>query len=97
MPILLGVYMMTAATGTMGGEDDNGTLELVVAMPLPRWQIVMMKAIALIVVSFVRPPDWRLVNAFRSRGSSDDGSGCDGRTACVAAYWLRGRSWWLSW
>ncbi len=53
MPIILGVYMIMAATGTLGGEEENGTLELVVAMPLPRWQIVMMKAIALMVVSFV--------------------------------------------
>lgn len=53
MPIILGVYMIMAATGTLGGEEENGTLELVVAMPLPRWQIVMMKAIALMVVSFI--------------------------------------------
>jgi ABC-2 type transport system permease protein len=52
-PIILGVYMIMAGTGTIAGEDDNGTLELVVAMPLPRWQIVTMKALALALISLI--------------------------------------------
>ena len=53
MPIVLGVYVIMTSTSTLAGEEDNGTLELVVAMPLPRWQIVVMKTAALAVVIFL--------------------------------------------
>lgn len=52
VPIILGVYVITISTGTLAGEEDNGTLELIVAMPLPRWQIVAMKSVALSIVLF---------------------------------------------
>lgn len=53
VPVILGVYVITASTGTLAGEEDNGTLELIVAMPLPRRQIVLMKAAALAIVIFL--------------------------------------------
>ena len=51
IPILLGIYCIIASTSTLSGEEDNGTLELIVAMPLNRWQILTAKAIALSVVA----------------------------------------------
>lgn len=50
MPVILGVYVIMVSTDTLAGEEENGTLELVVAMPMPRWQIVTMKAAALGIV-----------------------------------------------
>jgi ABC-2 type transport system permease protein len=50
MPVILGVFVIMLSTGTLAGEEDNGTLELIVAMPLPRWQVVAMKSAALAVV-----------------------------------------------
>jgi len=50
IPILVGIYCIVASTSILAGEEDNGTLELIVAMPLGRWQIVTAKAIALSVV-----------------------------------------------
>lgn len=50
IPIILGIYVIMTSTATLAGEEDNGTLELVVAMPLPRWQIVAMKTVALSLV-----------------------------------------------
>lgn len=50
MPIIMGVYVIIVGTGTLAGEEDNGTLELVVALPLPRWQIVATKFAALALV-----------------------------------------------
>ena len=41
IPIILGIYAIITATGTLGGEEDNGTLELILAMPLERRQIVI--------------------------------------------------------
>jgi ABC-2 type transport system permease protein len=53
MPVLLGVYMIIAGASMIAGEDDSGTLELVVTMPLRRWQIVTVKFISLAVVSLL--------------------------------------------
>ena len=50
IPILLGIYCIIASTSTLAGEEDSGTLELIVAMPLSRWQILTAKAVALSVV-----------------------------------------------
>jgi len=51
IPILLGIYCIIASTSTLAGEEDNGTLELIVAMPLSRGQVLSAKAIALSVVA----------------------------------------------
>ena len=46
MPIVLAIYAVLDGTGTLAGEEDSGKLELVVTLPIPRWQIVAVKAIA---------------------------------------------------
>ncbi|MCA9884016.1 MAG: ABC transporter permease subunit [Anaerolineae bacterium] len=53
LPIIFGVYIIMAGTGTLAGEEENGTLELVIAMPLPRWKILVTKALALMIVAFL--------------------------------------------
>lgn len=45
--VLVGIYCIVTSTSTLAGEEDNGTLELIVAMPLGRWQILTAKAVAL--------------------------------------------------
>lgn len=50
LPIILGIYVILLATGTLAGEEENGTLELIVALPLKRWQIIAMKTASLLVV-----------------------------------------------
>jgi ABC-2 type transport system permease protein len=47
LPLLLAIYAIINGTSTLAGEEDNGTLESIMALPLPRWQLVMSKAIAL--------------------------------------------------
>jgi ABC-2 type transport system permease protein len=47
VPIIVCVYAVINGTGTLAGEEDNGRLELIVALPTPRWQIVAVKALAL--------------------------------------------------
>lgn len=49
-PIILGIFAIISGTAILAGEEDNGTLELVLASPLRRWQIVSMKALALGIV-----------------------------------------------
>ena len=50
IPILLGVYAILTATATLAGEEDNGTLELLLTTRMKRWQIVTAKAVALVDV-----------------------------------------------
>ncbi|UCG23627.1 MAG: ABC transporter permease subunit [Chloroflexota bacterium] len=47
VPILASVYALINGTGTLAGEEEDGRLELIITLPLPRWQIVTVKAIAL--------------------------------------------------
>jgi ABC-2 type transport system permease protein len=47
VPVILCIYAVINGTGTLAGEEDSGRLELIVALPIPRWQIVAVKAVAL--------------------------------------------------
>lgn len=47
VPVILAIYAVSTGTGTLAGEEDDGRLETIVALPIPRWQIVAVKAIAL--------------------------------------------------
>ena len=47
IPVILAVYAVINGTGTLAGEEDNGRLELIISLPIPRWQIVAVKAVAL--------------------------------------------------
>jgi ABC-2 type transport system permease protein len=47
IPLILAIYAVISGTGTLAGEEDDGRLETIVALPIPRWQIVTVKALAL--------------------------------------------------
>ena len=49
IPILLGVYAVMTSTAALAGEEDAGTLELLLSTRLTRWQIVTAKAIGILV------------------------------------------------
>jgi len=57
VPIIISVYAIINATGTLAGEEDDGKLEIIVTLPIHRWKIVATKAaavgIALFLVLFV--------------------------------------------
>jgi ABC-2 type transport system permease protein len=50
LPILLAVYAILAGTQAIAGEDNDGTLEMIVTLPLRRWQVILAKGMALTVV-----------------------------------------------
>jgi ABC-2 type transport system permease protein len=52
-PVIVGIYAIINSTGTLAGEEDNGRLELIVTLPVPRWQIVATKAIATGIALFM--------------------------------------------
>lgn len=45
--LLTGIYAVVAGVSALAGEEDSGTLELILALPLPRRQIVLVKALAI--------------------------------------------------
>ena len=53
IPILLSIYALINGTATLAGEEDNGTLELMIAMPLARWQIMTVKAVAMVIATLL--------------------------------------------
>ncbi len=57
IPLILAIYAVIDGTGTLAGEEDDGKLELVVTLPIARWQIVTVKAlahgIALLLILFI--------------------------------------------
>jgi ABC-2 type transport system permease protein len=53
VPLLTGIFAVINGTGTLAGEEEDGRLEMIVTLPLPRWQIVTAKAIALNISTFI--------------------------------------------
>lgn len=53
MPLVAAIYGIINGTGTLAGEEEDGRLEMVVTLPLPRWQIVTAKALALVISSIL--------------------------------------------
>jgi ABC-2 type transport system permease protein len=49
MAVVISIYAVVNGTGTLAGEEDQGSLENVIALPLPRWQVVTAKALAVAV------------------------------------------------
>jgi ABC-2 type transport system permease protein len=53
MPLIAAIYGIINGTGTLAGEEEDGRLEMIVTLPLPRWQIATAKALALTVSSVI--------------------------------------------
>lgn len=53
LPLIAAIFAIINGTGTLAGEEEDGRLEMVVTLPLPRWKIVTAKAIALSISSII--------------------------------------------
>ena len=51
--ILAAIYAIIDGTGTLAGEEESGILELIVTLPLTRWQVVVSKAAAMAIAAFL--------------------------------------------
>jgi ABC-2 type transport system permease protein len=49
VPLVIAIYAIVNGTGTLAGEEEAGTLELILSQPLARWQVVVTKAVAMMV------------------------------------------------
>ncbi len=47
MPVVLAVYIVMAAVGSVTGEIESGTMDFLLAHPLPRWRVALEKYAAL--------------------------------------------------
>ena len=52
-PLILAIYAIIAGSSALAGEEDAGTLELILSFPIPRWQVVITKAIAVAITLFL--------------------------------------------
>jgi ABC-2 type transport system permease protein len=53
LALLLAIFAVMQGTAALVGEEEQGTLELVATLPLPRWQIVLSKGVALLLTALV--------------------------------------------
>lgn len=47
-PIFVMIYAATSGAGATAGEEERGTLDLLLANPIPRWRVVVEKAVAMV-------------------------------------------------
>jgi ABC-2 type transport system permease protein len=76
VPLLVSIYALINSTGTLAGEEEDGRLEMMVTLPLPRWQVVVAKALALslallIIILFVSLVTSGVFLAIRSQLETD--------------------------
>lgn len=48
-PLLVMAYTVIAGGGATAGEEDKGTLDLLLANPIPRWRVLVEKSLAFLV------------------------------------------------
>lgn len=53
MPLVASIYAIINGTGTLAGEEEDGRLEMLVTLPLPRWKIITAKALALNISTLI--------------------------------------------
>jgi ABC-2 type transport system permease protein len=52
-PILLLAFAVSYGAGIIGSEEENGTLDLLLATPVPRWRVILEKFGALVVFTVI--------------------------------------------
>ncbi len=52
-PLVLAVYAVTFAGSIVGGEEERGTLDILLSTPVPRWQVIVEKSAAFVVALVV--------------------------------------------
>jgi ABC-2 type transport system permease protein len=50
LPLYLAVYLVLLGIGATAGEEDRGTIDLLLSTPIPRWQLIVEKYLALLVI-----------------------------------------------
>ena len=53
LPLLVGLFGVVAGINALAGEEDEGTLELLAALPISRPQLIITKAVALVFAAAI--------------------------------------------
>lgn len=48
-PLVLAVFAVMYGAGMVGGEEERGTLDILLSTPVPRWQVIVEKSAAFVV------------------------------------------------
>ncbi len=51
--LTIAIYAVLTGASALAGEEEDGTLEITLSLPMPRWQIVLAKALAMAVALLV--------------------------------------------
>jgi ABC-2 type transport system permease protein len=89
LPLLVAAITLTIGGGATAGEEERGTLELLLANPIPRWRVVAEKAIGMAVLSAVFCAGIWTSLAVTARVSSID-IALDRIGAALVSVWLLG-------
>ncbi|MCB9452729.1 MAG: ABC transporter permease subunit [Anaerolineaceae bacterium] len=49
-PVYLAVYLVMMGLGVTAGEEERGTIDLLMSTPTPRWQVIVEKFLAILVI-----------------------------------------------
>lgn len=49
LPLIVGGYAVSVGSAAVAGEEERGTLDLLLANPIPRWRVVIEKGLAMVV------------------------------------------------
>lgn len=52
-PIMVLAFAVSYGAGLLGGEEESGTLEILLSMPVPRWRVMVSKFAALITFTLI--------------------------------------------
>lgn len=52
-PIMILAFAVTYGAGLLGGEEESGTLEILLATPTPRWRVLLSKFAALVTFTLI--------------------------------------------
>lgn len=52
LPIIFFIYTISFGVASVAGEEEKGTLDLILANPIPRWRLIIEKFLAMLVCTF---------------------------------------------
>lgn len=50
VPLYMAVYAVILGLGVTSGEEERGTIDILLGTPIPRWQIIVEKFVAIVVI-----------------------------------------------
>ncbi len=52
-PLYLAIYLVMLGLNVTAGEEERGTIDLLMSTPIPRWQVIVEKFLAIVVITLL--------------------------------------------